>query len=158
MREFNFHTATDYSNKNAWGLYTSIDIFNCSVEKIIGEEFIRTYVKELCDILDVKTYGDPQMILFGGDPPDPRIYGWSISQMIETSLVSGHFIQAPRHAYIDIFSCKFYDARKAIEFSVNYFEGDHFNYKSTIRGDNESIDAALINHSALKVQRLAELG
>lgn len=140
-------SAEDYAMKNAWGLYTSIDVFNCDKEMICSETAIRSYVLELCKIIDVKIYGDPLLILFGGSPPDPKIFGWSVAQMIETSLVSGHFIQAPRHAYIDIFSCKYYDSKIAIKFTVDYFKGTSFDFQTKIRGD----------YNELKIEKMKNL-
>ena len=126
-------------NTFAWGLYTSVDVFHCNAAILSSEKSIREYVTGLCDLLKVKRYGDMQLILFGGDPPDPNIYGWSVSQMIETSLVSGHFIQAPRQAYVDIFSCKYYDPRLAIDFTVQFFQGTSFAYQCNVRGDRNAI-------------------
>lgn len=130
----------DYKqNGHAWGLHTFIDVFDCDREILSNEKDIRKYVVELCDLIEVKRYGDPQLVLFGGDPPDPELFGWSIAQMIETSNVTGHFIQAPRHAYVDIFSCKYYDAAKAIYFTTKYFQGSSFMYGSTVRGNRNAI-------------------
>lgn len=123
-------TRDEYEASRAWGLYTSIDAFECSAEKISEREQIERYTIELCRILDVNRYGEPQMVLFGHEP---SIFGWSMSQMIETSLVSGHFIQQPRTAYIDIFSCKYYDATQAIRFTVEFFEAASVTYHSVLR-------------------------
>ncbi|MGB1007498.1 MAG: S-adenosylmethionine decarboxylase, partial [Thalassobaculaceae bacterium] len=46
----------------------------------------------------------------------------SFFQMIETSNISGHLCEANGDAYIDIFSCKEYDTRKAQEIIEKYFE------------------------------------
>lgn len=124
-------TQEEFDMKKAWGLSSSIDVYNCNREKLASEEAIRQYTKELCIRMDVTMHGDPLMVLFGNDP---SIFGWSMAQMIETSLVSGHFIQLPRTAYVDIFSCKYYDARKMIEFTVDFFEGDSYTFHSVLRG------------------------
>lgn len=120
----------EYETERAWGLYSSVDVYNCNKKKIASEAAICLYTKELCDRLGVTRHGEPLMILFGNDP---SIFGWSMAQMIETSLVSGHFIQLPRIAYVDIFSCKYYDAQKIIEFTVDFFGGDSYTFHSVLR-------------------------
>lgn len=63
-------------------------------------------------------FGDTQIIHFG---KDPKVSGFSFTQLIETSLISGHFAEQTNAAYIDIFSCKFYDFEQAAIFSQKYF-------------------------------------
>src|SRR3989344_3348803 len=127
------------ATKDAWGLYTSIDVFGCDKGILSERAAIYDYTVKICDLLGVKRFGEPQLILFGGDPPDPKIYGWSMAQMIETSHISGHFIQAPRHAYVDLFSCKYYDPDAAIRFTVEFFQGKSFKYQCTIRGEDNAL-------------------
>jgi hypothetical protein len=42
-------------------------------------------------------------------------------QLIETSLISGHFANDTDRAYLDIFSCKGYDPATVEEFSRDFF-------------------------------------
>ena len=46
-------------------------------------------------------------------------------QLIETSLVSGHFANLTNTAYIDVFSCKPYDPDIIKNFTEKFFEGAH---------------------------------
>jgi S-adenosylmethionine/arginine decarboxylase-like enzyme len=43
-------------------------------------------------------------------------------QLIETSLISGHFANLTNSAYIDIFSCKAYDPDTVAEFTRKFFQ------------------------------------
>jgi S-adenosylmethionine/arginine decarboxylase-like enzyme len=43
-------------------------------------------------------------------------------QLIETSLISGHFANLNNAAYIDIFSCNPYDPEEAARFTQAFFE------------------------------------
>ncbi|TSD00336.1 MAG: S-adenosylmethionine decarboxylase SpeH [Candidatus Peregrinibacteria bacterium Greene1014_49] len=124
------YTEKEYMQSNAWGLYSAIDVYDCNREKLSDGETIKKFNTELCDRLGVKRYGDVLMYLFGDDP---KIHGWSTAQMIETSLVSGHFIQHPRIAYVDIFSCKYYNAQIIIDFIIPFFEGKKYNFVSALR-------------------------
>lgn len=60
-----------------------------------------------------------------------------MDQFIETSLISGHFANATNAAYIDIFSCKGYDARKTAYFCKGFFNAERLKFKSIKRmGDD----------------------
>jgi hypothetical protein len=43
-------------------------------------------------------------------------------QLIETSLISGHFANLTNAIYIDVFSCKIYDPYQAAEFTRQFFK------------------------------------
>ena len=54
---------------------------------------------------------------------DERVAGYSMIQLIETSLVSGHFADITNTAYIDVFSCRPYDPDIIRAFAQKFFEG-----------------------------------
>jgi S-adenosylmethionine/arginine decarboxylase-like enzyme len=112
-----------YKTINAWGMLTCLDIKNCDSSIIESKEALSKYVKELSDLIDMKRFGEPQIVHFG---EDEKVAGFSMTQLIETSLISGHFANASRTSYIDIFSCKPYDPYKAAEFSKNFFKASSF--------------------------------
>jgi S-adenosylmethionine/arginine decarboxylase-like enzyme len=78
----------------------------------------------------MKRFGKTQIVDFG---EDPRVSGYSMTQLIETSLISGHFANQSRAAYIDIFSCKRYDPNIATEFSRDRFGAKRHKMNVTIR-------------------------
>jgi len=102
-----------------WGLLTSLDIYECKPYIIREAEKIKQYVIELCDLIGMKRFGDCQIAYFG---KDERVDGYSMAQLIETSLISGHFANLTNAAYIDIFSCSPYEPEKAAQFSKEFFE------------------------------------
>lgn len=124
------YTESEFNTSGAWGLYSAIDVHHCDLEKLTDGDVIKQFTIELCDRLNVKRYGDLLMYLFGDAP---GLHGWSTAQMIETSLVSGHFIQESKIAYVDIFSCKYYDAQIIIDFAVPFFGGDSYDFTSILR-------------------------
>ena len=101
-----------------WGLLTCLDLYDCDRGTIRNAEKIRQYVIELCELIDMKRYGECQVIHFG---KDERVEGYSMVQFIETSLISGHFANLTNAAYIDIFSCKPYDPDRVAQFSKTFF-------------------------------------
>ena len=102
-----------------WGLLTSLDMYDCNPDIIREAEKIKQYVIELCDLIGMKRFGDCQVVHFG---KDERVDGYSMVQLIETSLISGHFANLTNAAYIDIFSCSPYEPEKVAQFSKQFFE------------------------------------
>jgi S-adenosylmethionine/arginine decarboxylase-like enzyme len=106
--------------EGAWGLLTSIDLEGCNPDTIRDADAIKRYVVELCDLIDMKRFGDTTVVHFG---EDERVAGYSMFQLIETSCISAHFANDTNTSYIDIFSCKGYDPKIAGEFTKKFFEG-----------------------------------
>ena len=104
-----------------WGMELSLDLYNCSSEKIRSAKYIRTFAIEICKVIDAKRYGEPIVVRFG---EDPRVCGYSLVQLIETSLVSGHFAEETNTAYINVFSCKEFDHHVVEDFCKHYFEAE----------------------------------
>ena len=113
----------------AWGLSTSVDLQDCRPETIRDRNHIEAYVIALCKLIGMKRYGDCQIVHFG----DGRVAGYSMVQLIETSLISGHFANDTNRAYLDIFSCKGYDAVVVEEFSRKFFGARSSTISMTLR-------------------------
>jgi S-adenosylmethionine/arginine decarboxylase-like enzyme len=105
--------------ENPWGLATSVDLQGCNPASIQSAEKIRAFVDALCTLIDMKKFGPTVVVDFG---EDPRVSGYSITQLIETSSISGHFANQSDAAYIDIFSCKAYPPYVAAAFAKEFFE------------------------------------
>jgi S-adenosylmethionine/arginine decarboxylase-like enzyme len=110
-----------YQKKGAWGLLSSLDMSACDASIIRSKEALHEYVIELCKQIGMKRFGEPQIVHFG---EDEHVAGYSVVQLIETSLISGHFANKTNTAYIDIFSCKVYDPQKAAKFSKEFFKAE----------------------------------
>ena len=107
---------------HAWGVASSFDIYNCNPETIRDADRIRQFVIELCELIEMERFGDTQVVDFG---EDERVAGFSMTQLIETSLISAHFANLSNTTYLDVFSCKPYDPDAAEEFAVRFFGGSH---------------------------------
>ena len=121
----------NFEKRIFWGLLTSIDLHYCNPELIRDAEAIKRYVDELCQLIEMKKFGDTQVVDFG---EDERVSGYSMTQLIETSLISGHFANLTNAAYIDIFSCKYYDPQVAADFTQKYFQGKEMKIHYVLRG------------------------
>ena len=116
--------------KKVWGIASAIDIYDCDPEKIRCAETIRRFVVELCDLIEMKRFGDTQVVHFG---EDERVAGYSMVQLIETSLISAHFANLTNTVYLDVFSCKAYDPEIVRSFAQLYFGGNHSVLNVTLR-------------------------
>ena len=117
------HEMSRYSVEDidsAWGLACSFDIYDCDPDTIRDAEKIRQFVYELCDLIAMKRFGECQVVNFG---EDERVAGYSMVQLIETSLISAHFANASNTTYLDVFSCKPYDPDIVEKFATAYFGG-----------------------------------
>ncbi|MCK9278524.1 MAG: S-adenosylmethionine decarboxylase [Methanoculleus sp.] len=121
---------TQFRQRGSWGLYTSVDLKGCDPASIRDPEKIHRFIIELCDLIDMHRFGEPQIIHFG---PNERVAGFSMTQLIETSLVSGHFANETNAAYLDIFSCKEYEPSKAAEFCRTFFGAQSATYQVLFR-------------------------
>ena len=131
MQNFIAPTSEEFSISGAWGLLTSVDLHGCHAETIRDPDEIRRFTSELCQRLAVKPFGEPQVIEFG---VDPRIHGYSLTQLIESSLVSGHFAEQTNSVYLDIFSCKYYDPAEMVRFSTEFFAAKQSEAVAVLRG------------------------
>jgi S-adenosylmethionine/arginine decarboxylase-like enzyme len=114
----------------SWGILTSIDLKGCSPIIIRSLIAISDYVSELIKLLDMKPYGYPQIVHFGSKETE----GYTLVQLIETSSITGHFVNETNEAFIDIFSCKPYDADQAATFTCRYFKAEKSCYDVIRRG------------------------
>ena len=114
----------------AWGLYTCVDLKGCNPETIRDADKIREFVVELCDLIDMKRFGETTVVHFGAND---RVAGYSMTQLIETSLVSGHFANDSNAAYLDIFSCKEYGPSVMAEFCKEFFEAEQMKFQVIVR-------------------------
>ncbi len=113
-----------------WGISSSIDLYDCDLALMQNAEAIREFVKILCDRIKMKRYGETQVVYFG---EDPRVTGFSMTQLIETSLISAHFADASCAIYLDVFSCAPYEPDDVAQFAKEYFKAAMYNINVTYR-------------------------
>ena len=64
---------------------------------------------------------------------EPHLKGTSAVQFIMTSNITIHTLDLLSHVYLNIFSCKDFDARKAAEFSRKFFDGRIVGFTTVVR-------------------------
>jgi len=113
-----------------WGVSSSIDLYDCDLALMQDADAIREFVRILCDRIKMKRYGETQVVHFG---EDPRVTGFSMTQLIETSLISAHFADASCAIYLDVFSCAPYEPNDVAKFAKEYFKAASYNLKVAYR-------------------------
>jgi len=107
-------------NKKAWGLSCAFDFNGANKDKISNPEIVKQYIKELCDEINMKMYGETWIEKFASH--DEKLYGITVLQAIETSSITAHFAENIGEIYLDVFSCAEYDPNKVLEFTNTFFE------------------------------------
>jgi len=113
----------EYQEKNPWGLAVSVDLKNCDLGKMTDPDYIKNFVRDLCTLIGMQRYGKTTIVNFG---ENERVFGFSMTQLIETSLVSAHFANASQAIYLDVFSCKEYQPYKMAEFAKERFSASDY--------------------------------
>jgi S-adenosylmethionine/arginine decarboxylase-like enzyme len=123
-------TEDNYHANGSWGISTAIDLHNCDPDLVRSAEAVKQFVVELTDLIKVKRFGECTVVHFG---EKPEIAGFSMTQLIETSLVSGHFVNATNAIYLDVFSCRYYDPDIAADFAQKYFRATDKTVQTLLR-------------------------
>lgn len=103
-----------------WGKSAHINLSGCNHEKLTSREILEQFVKGLVDDVGMVAHGPCYIDRFG--IPEENLEGYSAMQFIETSSITVHLDEVNDRAYIDVFSCKDFDDKKAFEFCKTYFE------------------------------------
>ena len=79
----------------------------------------------------MERYGKPFIERFGFGRD--FTVGYSLVQLIESSSITGHFSELWNSVYINIFSCKPFDAKKARGFTRKFFKAKKIKNRLLIR-------------------------
>lgn len=107
-----------------YGKELILDLSDCDIETFTRES-IGSYFDELCELIDMQAedrhFWDDEGLLPEQCQTDPKTCGVSAVQFILTSTIVVHSLTKLGKVYINIFSCKDFDSRKASEFTVEWF-------------------------------------
>lgn len=107
------------SDPNRYGMELIMDLHDCDLEGLVTREKLTEFFVNLCEKIDMKRHGDP---LFWEDTSDiPHLRGVSAMQFIETSTIVCHPLPMLHSVYLNIFSCKDFDEKMALDFCVNFW-------------------------------------
>lgn len=118
------------TSSSYWGLSTCIDLYECDLKIMQDAEAIKDFVRILCEKIGMRRFGETQVVHFGDDP---RVTGFSMTQLIETSLISAHFADASRAIYLDVFSCAPYLPETAAKYAAEFFKAARYSLHAVER-------------------------
>jgi S-adenosylmethionine decarboxylase len=102
-----------------WGLLAAISLHGCDRERLADPESIRRFVPVVIDAIGMRAHGALALERFG----DGELEGWSAMQFIETSSITIHADEFGNRCFVDVFSCKPFDADTAVAIAVMHFGG-----------------------------------
>lgn len=108
-----------------WGFHLMLNISKCNPNTIRCPNHIASFTKQLVKDIDMKAYGDPQIVMFG----EGNKKGYTLVQLIETSNITAHFCEETNDCYLDVFSCKPFDNNDVKKCVNKYFEPECMNEK-----------------------------
>lgn len=109
-----------------WGKSAAIDLYNCAHDRLTDPKLLKQFVTEVIPLIGMEAHGPCYVDRFGeGD-----IEGLSAMQFIKTSSITVHLDEVGNRAFIDIFSCKDFDADKASAYAKEVFQAKEI--KSTV--------------------------
>jgi len=115
-----------------YGKEVILDIHNCDIEQFTRKS-IRKYFIELCDLIDMQreklVWWDDLHTPENEKVTEPHLVGTSAIQFITTSNITIHTLDILKKAYINVFSCKEFDANIVKDFSSKWFKGNIVNFK-----------------------------
>jgi len=101
----------------SWGYHLLINAGGCDPVALRSKETIAAFAKALVKRIDMVAFGEPMIVRFG----DGNKMGYSLVQLIETSNISGHFVEETNDIYLDIFSCKSFKVFDAMAVFNEFF-------------------------------------
>jgi len=120
LRKVNRRGQRKMKKRVNFGMEVILDLYDCDPKIIKSSKAIKSFASKMCKLLEMKKYGKALTPHFGHD--DPKTSGYSLLQFIETSSITGHFSELWNSAYINVFSCRMFSSRKAINFTKKYFK------------------------------------
>jgi S-adenosylmethionine decarboxylase len=102
-----------------WGTLAAIDLHGCARERLADPDSIRRFVPALIDAIAMRAHGPLALERFG----DGELEGWSAMQFIETSSITIHADEVSGRCFIDVFSCRSFDADRAADLALEHFGG-----------------------------------
>jgi len=119
-----------------YGKEVILDLHNCNSKKFT-RKIIKAYFIELCDLIDMQrcklSWWDDYGLPLEKRQTEPHLKGTSAIQFILTSNITIHTRDIMERVYLNIFSCKDFDAKIVRDFTKNWFGGRVVNYKVIIR-------------------------
>jgi S-adenosylmethionine/arginine decarboxylase-like enzyme len=100
-------------------MLAAIDLHGCDRERLADPDTLRRFVPAVIAAIGMRAHGPLHLERFGDDD----LEGWSAMQFIETSSVTLHADEVWGRCFVDVFSCRAFDADVAAAVAVEHFGG-----------------------------------
>lgn len=115
---------------NIYGKELILDLHNCN-PATFNRTALDVFFEELCSLIDMEKcdryFWDDFGLPIEQCQTDPRTTGTSAIQFIKTSNITIHTLDLLKSVYVNLFSCKNFDADIATEYINTFFEGNIVN-------------------------------
>jgi S-adenosylmethionine/arginine decarboxylase-like enzyme len=115
-----------------YGKELILDLHNCDIDhENCTREFLEIFCIALCELIDMERC-DLHFWDYSGyeeeyQEAEPHLKGTSLVQFIKTSNITIHTLDEMKRVYLNIFSCKDFNAKVAGDFCLEYFGGEVVN-------------------------------
>ncbi len=120
-----------------YGKELIIDLYGCN-PKLFNRSDLDKFFAELCELIDMQKceryFWDDLGVSESERQTSPHTKGTSAVQFILTSNITIHTLDLVGEVYINVFSCKDFDALVAIDFISKWFEAMDWDEETIIRG------------------------
>jgi hypothetical protein len=121
---------TEAEEKTFWALDLSLDLYDCDIEKF-NIECINDFGKKIGEFLDPDAWNSIQVSEFGKD--EELLSGFRMVHETHACLITSHFVNKSKKAYINIHSCQPYKPTDAIELCGDFFDTTKYACKKNMR-------------------------
>lgn len=118
--------------QKSFGPHLTLDLKGSPKEVLENYELHFNYLKTLPEMIDMTPITQPYVFPYSGLVPEDK--GITGIVIIAESHLSIHSFQEKEYTFIDIFSCKDFDVKKAVEYTVNIFKPESFEMNVVERG------------------------
>ena len=121
---------------DAYGKELILDLRGCDTRRFSREELERFFA-QLCELIDMERqdlhFWDDVGVPDNEQQTDPKTKGTSAVQFILTSSIVIHALDLMEAVYLNIFSCKEFDADEASRFAADWFGSSKWTSNVVIR-------------------------
>jgi len=120
-----------------YGKELIIDMYGCDPEdfsRTMIDEFFEGLCKEINMVQCERYFWDDLGVPESERQTSPHTKGTSAVQFILTSNITTHTLDMVGELYLNIFSCKDFDSKKALKFCTDFWEAMAWDHQTIIRG------------------------
>lgn len=115
-----------------FGPHLMLDCYRCNRKKLEDIKFVYNFLDKFADDIGMHKIMPPYTFSYCGTKPED----WGISGilLIAESHISAHTFPEKEFVSVDIFSCKEFNVKKAIDYTLREFEAERYESNFLMRG------------------------